>query len=369
MSGTTGTGGGLPTMCKKGQFVTETYGFYIMGQALPDLPAQRHMRGKLRAINEDATANVREIGNTILHIQQWLKKYLPEYFNAWRNPTDYLQPAIFKALQKHDKFCMFDYDHCDEHFSRSIALEVVLPALEYLLTPSDYQHLERFVDSLFTQPIYWGDQLEVGLHNLLSGQIITNFLETVFGVILLLSGLIQLRIPNRAYTLSVCGDDLFVALRGKFKELAGSLKEIVVQLSNNAGLAMNSEKCAIEDFLIYLRRVYYLGQTVCLNDEGLEYLLGAYPSILTVMQVTLPEFYMGEDSADWFAALYQRLDNLYGSPDFMPVCEMLLKPVSTLKSIEELTKHSYSDWWDKLYGQRWDPNKSPSYAVHRRMMS
>jgi hypothetical protein len=365
--GTDGTCGALPTMAKKGQFATETIGKEFIQVPLADLPGQRDMRGKPRTINMDATMNVRYIENEILHIQTWLKTYLPDLFGSWRNPAEYLQPQIYSGLLKKYTWVMFDYEKCDEHFSWEAAREIVLPVIEELVTPRTYQKLYRFIYMLFRQPIYWGDSIYVGLHNLLSGQIITNFLETIFGVVLLISGQIEFRIPHHKFCLSVCGDDLHVGIAQSHAHLAEDFSKWVVSVSNEADMIMNYEKCQIAKTLTYLRRVYYIGQPVLYNHEGQPYVPGAYPSVLTLNQCINPEYYMPSESVDWFKALFSRLDNMWGSPEFVPVCELLLKEVSTAPSPDELNQSCYTDWWFRLYGENWNPLTSPSYAVAKRM--
>lgn len=361
------TGGGLPTMQKKGTFYAEAVGCSPYRHAAPDLPGQRRQRNKNRVINQDATSNVRYIERIMGACRNWLRKYLPQYFGSWLKPSSYVKPAIYKALQHGKWFCETDFTGCDEHTTWEEIYSVVLPIYENLLCDAaEYNQLACFMEELFDQPIFLGDRMLTGTHTLLSGQVITNDVETVYDVCLELGAQAECHLLGEL-TLSN-GDDTDASAPTEL--LAMKYRDAVVSEGTLNGHEFNLEKCHVRRCeTTYLRTLYAPGiGRVRYNEEGDPYLQGAYPGILTLNSVINPE-YKVSDLATFVRASLQKLDGLDGNPSAEPViafCVRNSQPQRCVRRDEVETAFTY-DWWSRVYGESWNLQASYSAQVLQRI--
>lgn len=360
------TAGGLPVAGHKSEFFTETIG---VGNHLPtgvNLPGQRYMRLKPRTINQDATQNVRQLEDHLLSVRNWLKRYLPEYFGAWLDARQWIEPVISAHIN--DSYCVeTDYEAMDQHYTPTIARETVYPIYELLL-PYEKQHFLMYVDSLWSQPTYLGSVLLTGEHTLLSGESITNDFETVTQVCQAIGATIASGLdPNDMVTFHL-GDDQLAMFR-RLRDAEAYRDNFVCEANDNLML-MQLQKCQLRKSCgMFCRRTYEIGGCRVYNPYSESFtLIGAYPSTLTLNSIITPE--RGADSAGELAcATYQRLDNLYGSPEYAMACQHVAKftRLTDLRITQaDIDAYSTKDWWYRLYGEAWSPLSSRSFRfLHR----
>lgn len=366
------TAGGLPYCYPKTSFIAETAGMANWRHPVEDLPGQRNMRQAPRLIHMDSVANVRYIEKPLSAVRNWLKNAFPEWFSAWINPRDVLLPRFTTLLAFPScKSTSFDYKHCDERFSWAVVAEYILPVYEVLLPPAEFMHFASFVEEAFQQPIYFGNELWTGLHNLFSGQGFTNDFETIWDIILLIA-LILDRIDvtfdwlSPRTFLAANGDDFILCDTTK-RFLPESLVETAAELCDCVSMILSKEKCETGDSTIhFLRRRYGPRYPTGLTPNGDYVYFGAYPLVLCMNSIVNPE-YQSETPQEAWTALCQRCDNLLGHPMYVPFVELLARELKTSGYDYPGFIPRYEDWWTELYGDPWTPEASRTVKEFRRL--
>lgn len=359
------TNAAVPTFLEKGTYFAETVQKTEWMHPKENFPGQRSQRLKHRVINQDSVLNVRYIEKQLNAVRYWLREHLPEYFSAWLNPNRYKRRFITRHLRRHRPYSVeTDYKACDAHFGLPIVLELILPVYERLLPHDAFNQFAAFIEELFWQPTFFGDYLITGLHNLLSGQAITNDFETIFDVILVLSAKIDSSIGNLDEPFVSLGDDLAVLLDCLLAQ-AEKLRDSMVDLATTAGMEIELSKSTIRfREVCFCRELYYPGLPWGLDSTGEQVLLGAYPSVLTLNNVINPERYSDGIHALMGATL-QRLDGLHGSPFAYPFIQWIMSKAHIHAELDYAKIKPASSWWERLYGEDWSLDKSFAYKVLR----
>lgn len=364
------TSSGLYTMSKKGSWSAETHASKYWIHPYPNMPGQRVMRNKQRVIFMDDVANVRAIEETLSSVRDWLRTNIPEFFGAWLNPMEGVNPDITRYVDKHAMFVESDYKGMDMHFTWSVTQQLVLPVYE-VLAPDTYLSFASFVEELFRQPLYMGNYLITGLHTIFSGQAFTNDFETIYSVILYLGKAIMYGILENVI-LKAIGDDVTLGILHCTKRFPYYLLDSIIDSSNQAGMVIHSiesGKSAIrEGETIFCRKVYYPQ-----GKRRDNILIGAYPSPLVLNNIIQPERLSPTMGRAAIATL-QRLDNAEGSPDYSQLVQTVIK-ISNLNLMQftesDLEMERDNDWWFKVYGESWNPVSSHTYtylkAIHYTM--
>lgn len=359
------TAAALPTMKKKGTFFAEAY---IQGlnwrHVFPDLPGERFMKNKPRTINQDAGENVRYFEREMGGIREWLKTQFPELFSAWLRPDEMMTPMITRMIDRGCVTVETDYKACDNSFSYALVKEFILPVYEALL-PGEmlYLRFAAFVEELFHQPIFFGSYMLTGLHNLLSGQLITNDFETIFDVICALAALMYHGLLNKDWVILALGDDVSILLAAALGDYAQKVKEAFVMFAISAGMQFNLEKCAIEETKVtFCKKLYYRGAP----RDAQSNIIGAYPTLLALNSIIMPEHH-SKTSGDLLAATLQRLDNTYGTPMFHRFVQFVGSNLTAFDETSRLVatdvERETIDWWERVYSERWSFRSSPSARI------
>lgn len=357
--GTIGTAAALPTMGHKGDFLAETVGFHRWRHPTPILPGERNMRRKHRCINQAATSDVRYIEGILDSVRRWLAKYLPDWFGAWSNPTEIVNPTLSTGSGRLF-FVETDFHHCDESFSLAEIQELVLPVYEVLVP--DHMEFMRFanaVEELFEVPVYFGDFLLTGLHNAFSGQNIVSDFETIYDVELMLLGALACSDMSQCLVHLCLGDDIIAGFR---TERASRIAfDAIVHHAQYAGQMFEMEKCGVgHQHPHFLKRLYYPGLP---SNDSVQ--AGAYPGVLAWNSIFQPERFQ-KRTVDQFVAYLMRCDNMYGSPYFAE------ETIGTAKFLDkayckftqsDLESANVSDWWSRLYGITWSYRNSRSLQL------
>lgn len=356
-----GTSGALPSMLPKGEFITEAFCAKTHRHVYPNLPGERRQRGKERCINQDSNLNVRYIERWMGAIRNWLKTYIPEYFSAWRNPADYLQPRLTSMLNRRFKSHEIDFTACDEHTSLEEVCEVVLPVLEELSIPAEFNYCAAFIEELFYQPIYFGDELWTGKHNLLSGQVITNDCETIYDVCVQVGALIASDLLSSNYVMFSLGDDQTTVISGISNRQSDNFFNYLIDEMTMNGHDINLQKSGVFDNTArFCRKLYYASGPK--DNNGC---LGSYPLSLVCNAVINPER-MIRDSSEMYKATLQRLDTAYGHYRFTPFIQFMGSNLNWEGFDADGVDRARSyDWWERVYNESWSLSHSPSYKVLR----
>lgn len=294
-------------------------------------------------------------------------------FGSWVEESIYVKPAIYRAISSNSYNVETDFKACDAHFSWDIVATNILPVYEILLNnPTVYVEFASFIEEMFYQPIYLGNVVMTGKHNLLSGQGITNDFETIYDAELETGSVIAAYEDPVDYTLLSNGDDMSL-LGFKSEALAGKIRDTVVEEATLNGHVMALDKCRVERGVVhYLRRLYYPGcGRVHYNIEGDPYLMGAYPAVLTHNSVINPEYRESRDDGQAIAALLQRLDNLNGTPNAQQYIGSTISRFDfsryNVHDISELKADPHIDWWDRCYGIQWSVSDSYSWNIIKQL--
>lgn len=361
------TYGALPSGQPKGSFAAETLGVnkISLQRFYPTVPGERRMRNKDRAIFMDATPNVRAQETYLTAARNWLKKHFPQFFGSWVNPNLVVNPAITHQIDRKSWFVSWDYSSMDVNFTKRIAMELILPVYETMF-PDRKLSIGAHFEQNFEQPIFMGEYLLTGTHSLLSGANITNDFETLYTVMLAIGAFLKTYGYAALRMLLALGDDLTLCV--KTREQASKILDLATEVSNAIGMTIHPEKSSItQSEVTYCRKVYYPKAKRDANGV----IIGAYPSILVLNNIIQPEnpnFTAGVS----LCADLQRMDNLYGSPDYQYVLSLLArdhkydsfrtsgKDPEFLKALKEFSSN-LSDWWQRLYGEAWQPDASLSF--------
>lgn len=356
--GTIGTLASLPTMAKKGTFLAETVGMSPWRHVIPELPGQRSQRLNHRCINMGPNPNVRYIEEPLARVRNYLRDHIP-WFASWLRPDISEQPQIAAALAKSNwSLGSFDYSHCDESFGLEIATEIVAPIYELLLDKMEYVRVFSFVEELFYQPIFMGNYMLEGKHNLLSGEVITNDFETIYDVCVAVGVLLINGVQPESALILANGDDVLISTSQSV--MHNVIHDYISEATLN-GMEMKTEKCSLTSgYCMYLKR-YYIPGYDGYNADGRPYRRGAYPLTLTYNSIVNPERH-AHSYSELVAATMQRTDNLYGSPVFSPVVgDIFARWRQQLPSKADIEASAPSDWWSRLYGTSWTVETSPTY--------
>lgn len=359
------TSASLPTMLKKGTYYAETVGMAPYRHVVPMLPGQRNQRKKKRVINQDPVANVRLFEREINAARYWLREHLPQFFGAWLNPMVDTLPRITRSMLSGRFFSVeADYSACDEHFSLDLVQQCVLPIYEVLFPDKTVFHeFSAYVEELFYQPLFFGTYLWTGLHNLFSGQNITQDFETIFDVCLQLGAVRSVGLVESDVTMLAIGDDQSVITHdGKRAE---RLLACIIEEANLCGMDMALPKCRLSSESVrFCRKVYAPSLPKAFDQYGRQLIMGAYPAVLALNNIVNPE--RGTPSlAEAVKACVQRMDVVFGNQLFAPFTQFVWKRVRkqvTDQQIEEAPSH---DWWERVYGEVWHLCQSPSYKFLR----
>lgn len=362
------TAGGLPRGGRKTEWRNHVDGADYWRHVLPDLPSGRRQRGKDRVVHEDATLNVDYVQPPLTAVREWLKSQFPTMFSAWHNPLSYKWPQITGQLIKGSTFLETDYSSMDNHFSWQTVETVILPIFQLLLTEAEYWHFASFVGELFTQPVFLGDQLWTGLHNLFSGQAITNDFETYYDVCLYLGAHLEAGGSVRTFLTSfeALGDDVLYAASD---DMCKRVYDLVVREATANGLVLSTEKTRMQTGEArFCREVYYLALPRQVNDAGAVYVRPAYPPVLALNNVLNPER-PADDLKDELLRDFTRLDNIEGYYRWSDVFNMIWSkmrvqtlPASLAVRFEEL---QLRDWWYRVHGTTYTLGQSISANSYR----
>lgn len=355
------TNSGLYTMTKKGSWRAETHASHYWIHPFPNLPGQRYMRGKPRVIYMDDVANVRAIEETLSAVREWLRTNIPEYFGAWLNPQIGVNPDITRFVDRQAYFVESDYEGMDIHFTIKVVVELILPIYE-LLSPDTYLSFASFVEELFRQDLFMGDYIITGLHSMFSGQAFTNDFETIYTVILYLGKCLYYGILDNVIIKAI-GDDATMGIIRCSERFPNYFLDSLIDSSNQAGMVIHSfesGKSAIrKGETIFCRKVYYPAGK---RSDGI--LMGAYPSPLVLNNILQPERLSPTLGRAAIATL-QRLDNAVGSPDYPQLVQRVISATELNLlhfSDSDLEIEREKDWWFRVYGEKWDPESSPTFT-------
>jgi hypothetical protein len=355
------TNAACPTGLMKGDYLAETLGMKSWRHMFPAVPGQRRMRNSDRLIFQDSVNNVRYMEQELTAVRNWLKHYLPEYFGAWCNPALYVNPMLTRALIRHAQFVETDYVKMDQHFSWDVVAEIILPIYE-VLNPDSYLSFAAAVEELFKQSVYLGDRITVGLHNLFSGEGITNDFETEYTVCLALGVALTLHTMD-TFSMTAIGDDCTVALESKSKTLAQKFRDLMIEVSNEADMIIHDDEKSrvVVGETRFCRKVYHLGGAKDCNGN----LLGLYPLNLMLNSIIQPERLQSNAGIAAVADL-QRLDNGFGAPGWHEMVQYCWKHAK--HSFAELDPSQVDkDWWSRVYGESWSPESSPAVRFIQKM--
>lgn len=359
------TAAGLPTGGKKGYWTSET-AFdcnAMLRHLLPSIPGHRCKNGKHRLIYQSATSNVRLVERQLKAVRLWLRQYLPEYFSAWLNPDEYQNFMLTQAVLHGNAFLQWDYYHMDEHVSSRLLTELVLPVYSELLLPRDQWIMGMYFEECMDIPLFLGDRLITGSHNLFSGEPITNDVETILSVILALASYLETGGCHHPI-IAALGDDLVVSHRSR--ERVSRMREVMLECADRMGLVASPEKCEVSTGMVkFCKKLYVPAGAKAYDRHGRLCIAGAYPSVLTLLAIRYPER-LGQTPGLRALADLQRLDNCAYSPDY----HSLVQFVGSRRlrkdwnfTVEDSTQFSSKDWWYRLYGENFNPEASSSFAV------
>lgn len=359
------TAAGLSTGGKKGYWTSET-AFdcsKLLRHLLPSIPGHRCKNGKHRLIYQSATSNVRLVERQLKAVRLWLRQYLPEYFSAWLNPDEYLNYMLTQAVLHGDSFLQWDYFHMDEHVSYRLLTELVLPIYSELLIPRDQWIMGMYFEECMDIPLFLGDRLITGRHNLFSGEPITNDVETILSVILAIASYLE---TGGCYDtmIAALGDDLVVSSRSAHR--VSRMRGVMLECADRMGLVASPEKCEVSTGQVkFCKKLYVPHGAKCYDRHGRLCIAGAYPSVLALLSIRYPER-LGQTKGLRALADLQRMDNCAFSPDFHSLVQFVgskRREKDWNFTSEDATQFSSKDWWFRLYGESFDPEASASFAV------
>nr|QXV86694.1 MAG: RNA-dependent RNA-polymerase [Picobirnavirus sp.] len=350
----------LPVMSKKTHYLAETVGMGPWRHVWPDLVGTRYQFQKPRTIHQDSVNNINIVAEYLKRVRGWMVREFPELFNGWTNYRGTTSRELTLGISRGDINYEGDFEHMDEGFGKPIAIKFLLPIFERLLDPGEFLHFAAYVEEMWTQPIFMGSFCLCGEHDLLSGVGPTQDFETYYGVMLHLGA--NFVSGGKARSYSGIGDDSIALFPKKCLGNARAYKEAIESEAALNGMRFNLEKCRFNtpDYR-FCKRIWYPGApTTWINGECRQ--IGGYPYTRVMTAMAMPE--RSTAPRNLVAAQMSRLDNSYGSPSWAQFCDLMYKLSNwDLYTVDDanLEELAQSDWWYRVYGERWDPQSSVSY--------
>lgn len=321
----------------------------------PLYPAQgghRYQRQKPRTIFMDSSVNVARVQRILNAARIWFRDNFPDLYSTWRRDQENTIPWIRKMIGKRRWFMEGDYEAMDTHMCLDAA-RFILPYYKAVLPEDDYVILADYVEYAFTQPLVWANEIWTGLHNLFSGEPITNDFETHFSITLQTAIILALRL--RWGELRALGDDTILATSSY--ESAAIAAKWFKALAEQCGQKVNTQKLRISRVPRFLRRTHFERHTTSEEVQP-----GAYPAPLFFNSVFFPE-YPQKNKADGIVAILQACDNFYGHPSWGIVIPKIFSLCVDRTGIDNPADTTPKDWWYKLYGEKWNPESSVSVKL------
>lgn len=360
--------GSIPNGGRKGDYHTETGGANLIAiqHPFPEQVGFRRMKGSDRVIFNSATPNVRQLEWVMTPILHWLRSEFPEWFGSWLHPSLSTRPIATRICMGNHYVCGFDFTKCDQHTSLQLIENYVFPILEVLLDESSFITAAVLLTEAFKTPLYLGDWMLEGEHNLFSGQSPTQLVETIIDIEGLIGGVLCELSPGAVGECQflAIGDDQVLSIPHKYGEKRIlALRRTIIDAYNAVGHKMNEEKSEVgEGALTYCKRYYAPSMPKVENDTNL--IAGAYPLAYALNSIVNPENPQPTPGRE-LVAILQRLDNAQGSPAYVPFVQFVGRRID--KGIEfndvDIAAVNRSDWWQRVYGEPWAPATSPSFRI------
>jgi len=320
---------------------------------LPPLVGWRQQRNATRAIFIAPWSNVLKLQRAFTLLQNQLRSRFPE-FGSWARPDLSVTPQITRAIRRGWVFFGGDFKKKDQNMTLAEVQILVYPILEKAWGVHA-KRLLSFIDDLYQVPTYLGQELHVGPHNAFSGETFVPPVETILGVIY--GTALASKFQMHPYLNLALGDDSLLGWKGTVEQ-AELVRATFVEWATRCGEVAHPEKQEVSHYPRYLRRTYLNRGPV--DEKG--NLIGAYPVSLTVNSIWNPE-YPQESIAHRVIAILQVLDNLRGHPLWNALVAYVGRRLTNVDLGGVLHTPPPVDWWSRLYGEKWDPVKSPSLTT------
>lgn len=357
------TWAGSPSALQKGDFIAESLSASPWRHVYPTVPGQRRMRNGDRTIFQDSNLNVRYIERQMTAVRNWLRSEFPEYFDAWLNPETSQRTRIDETFKAPHTYVEWDYVGMDTGFSWDLVQALILPIYETLI-PEGFYSFSACIEELFRQPVVTPTGLIFGLHNLFSGQVITNDFETIYTVLLVLAKMLKKHVEWRMFVL---GDDMTLAIRSDNLDFGKKILAEAIDTSGQLDMLIHDDEKSrvVQNEMRFCRKVYYPAAP----KDILGRIIGAYPVVLTLNNIFQPERPATTPGGAALATL-QRLDNQYGTIDFSNVCNYVASLSTQRLQFDDndilLYRTKAKDWWLRVYGESWEPYSSRSFKLLNR---
>lgn len=214
--------------------------------------------------------------------QVLMTSYLAEsFFSPWKG-FEQVRSRVTNTYRKGFMVAASDFSSTDAHFQKSTSLEVS-DVLEQCFQPAYRAELRESITYMHEIPLVIGlEYMLVGSHGVSSGSNWTNFIETVFDMIL---GEYAHLLDNHVLALYGIGDDMAWA---SITRTGDEFKKWLEQLGTSVGQQIKAEKTTAErDQVKTLQRLFQRGY---FQETG-NLLRGVYSTIRALKSSVYPERY------------------------------------------------------------------------------
>lgn len=311
----------------------------------------RYQRRNWRNTFGDSVWNVGLVSSELATVRGWLRSVSP-FFDSWRNPAHSLNARITHGLQSGFVWVETDQTKYDQHLTLELVEGIIFPVYYLLLPRINADYMAESVRQLYHAPVLWGRELRSGLHSSFSGMGFVTDFETIlsFGIYLLAADRARLSAPFGAFN----GDDSLVGCRTGAD--AETYLNAALGVCAELGLVTNPEKQRVHaTHPVYLRRMY----SASFPRDANQNVMGAYPVSFTLNGLFYPENGYG-DPGMTLGAYLQVTDNLFGHPEWSNVASRICAKALRIQwaIAEGVIAKCPVDWWQRVYGESWDPNSS-----------
>lgn len=230
--------------------------------------------------------------------------------NAFFSPWKGFEPVRSRVTEAYGKGYMVaasDFTSTDAHFQWATSLEV-LKVLKRLFKPEYGDALEESVHYMHHIPLLIGSEyMLTGSHGVASGSNWTNFIETIFDMIL--ANYLHIKIDG-VFGLYAIGDDMAWA-SNKFQD---NFKEQLEKIGLSVGQLIRADKTMVEPNKVKsLQRLFQRGY---FQDSGRE-LRAVYPTVRALKSSIYPERFHHDWDSDYFCdRQFMILENTVDHPLF-----------------------------------------------------
>jgi len=368
-SGMTGWGDRrLPSIRKEA--ISQAYKFKGFD---PAVLGSRYQRQKVRNIFMDSFANYYR---AVAAYGPLIEDYKNVEWANWRGDR-YIEYTISTFIDSHPEGVVFfesDYEAMDTWVTYEHAQYVLSHLKEWnIISTDEYNDMSHVAYEYFHLPLVTPDGVVVAKHNLFSGVYITNFIETLLNLFIMIAW-ITLKFPHAEYArdfkIVILGDDVLLVFTKllltdvQMEDLPDDFALWVWNTYHIKAEPLKQRISTVSGYFCKRRHAIKAPKYVDSSISQKQIRKSVYPITLAINSILYPEEMVDESKAQTLIRIWQILDNCVGHPLYKLVVRYIasiykevLPLTVTISDIEQFNDNKKS-WRIQLFGETFSIDRS-----------